>query len=176
MRSKLAASALQVAAGRVQSMALLYDRLYLSGEYDHLSSLEFVPGLVDQILSNFPDYQNIIVLKDIDRMELPQKTVTGLSLIINELLTNAMKHAFRGRESGLIRICLRNGTEGFCLEIQDDGPGFSRPAKAPGGAAPEGFGYTLVQALVDQLRGTMDLDTCPGTRVRISVPLPAKAA
>jgi len=171
MRNKSAASALQVAAGRVQSLAILYDRLYLSGEYNHLSSLEFVPGLVDQILVNFPEYSNIVVLKDIDSIDLPQKTVTGLSLIINELLTNAMKYAFKGRESGLIRICLRGGTDGFSLEIQDDGPGFTRASGIPLGNVTEGFGFTLVQALVDQLRGRMELDTCPGTRIRIAVPL-----
>jgi two-component sensor histidine kinase len=141
-----------------------------------MSSLEFIPGLVDQILSNFPDYRNIVVLKDIDSINLPQKTVTGLSLVINELLTNAMKHAFKGRESGLIRICLHNCPAGFCLEIQDDGPGFPKLAKATSGIGTEGFGFTLVQALVDQLRGKMELDTCPGTRVRIAVPLTDKVA
>jgi PAS domain S-box-containing protein len=176
MRSKLASSALQVAAGRVQSMALLYDRLYLSGEYDHLSSLEFVPGLVDQILANFPDCRKVVILKDIDRMDLPQKTVTGLSLIVNELLTNAMKYAFKGRESGLIRICLRKAGDGFCLEIQDDGPGFPKSVEVSSSTVPEGFGFTLVQALVDQLCGTMEVESRPGTRIRIAVPLAGKAA
>jgi PAS domain S-box-containing protein len=176
MRSKVAASALQIAAGRVQSMAQLYDRLYLSDDYAYLSSLDFVPGLVDQILANFPNYGNIVVLKDIDSIDLPQKTITGLSLIINELLTNAMKYAFKDRDSGLIRICLRNGTAGFCLEIQDDGPGFSRVAEASTGNETESFGFTLVKALVDQLRGKMEVETCPGTRIRIAVPLPYKAA
>ncbi|MGD9938706.1 MAG: sensor histidine kinase [Clostridia bacterium] len=176
MRGKRAASALQVAAGRVQSIALLYDRLYLSGEYDHLSSLEFVPGLVDQILANFPDSRKIVVLKDIERMDLPQKTVTALSLIINELLTNAMKYAFKGRETGLIRICLRKATDGFSLEIQDDGPGISKHAEVPSGMTTEGLGLTLAVALVDQLQGTMELDTCPGTRIKIAVPLADKAA
>ena len=173
MRSKVAASALQVAAGRVQSMAVLYDRLYLSGDYDHLSSLDFVSELVDQILCNFPGYEKIVVIKEIDEIQLPQRTVTGLSLIINELLTNAMKYAFKNREMGLIRVCLKNRDEGFHLEIQDDGPGVKANNHGEG---QEPFGLMLIRTLVEQLHGHLELDDSAGTIIRIEVPLTEKAA
>ena len=173
MRSKVAASALQVAAGRVQSMAVLYDRLYLSGDYDHISSLDFVPELVDQILCNFTGYKNIVVIKEIDEIQLPQRTVTGLSLIINELLTNAMKYAFKNREMGLIRVCLKKSDRRFHLEIQDDGPGLSTTHTGEG---EEGFGLMLIRTLVEQLKGNLELDGSAGTLVRIEVPLTEKAA
>lgn len=168
MRSKLAASALQVAAGRVQSMAVLYDRLYLSDDYGHLSSLDFVSELVDQILCNFPAYEKIVVIKEIDDIQLPQKTVTGLSLIINELLTNAMKYAFNNREKGLIRIRLQRSPGGFNLEIQDDGPGFMVDQT---GEWDEGFGLMLVHTLVDQLKGKLEIVSSAGTLARMEVPL-----
>lgn len=173
MRSKLAASALQVAAGRVQSMAILYDQLYLAGDYGCLSSLDFVPKLVDQILSNFPGYKNLVVMKEIDPINLPQRTVTGLSLIINELLTNAMKYAFKNREMGLIRVCLTRRADGFRLEIQDDGPGMKANVN---GEVEEGFGLMLIRTQVEQLKGHLDLDCSAGTRATVEVPLADKVA
>ena len=163
----------QVAAGRVQSMAVLYDRLYLSGDYDRLSSLDFVPELVDQILCNFPGYKNIVVIKEIDEIQLPQRTVTGLSLIINELLTNAMKYAFKNREMGLIRICLKNSDRGFHLEIQDDGPGLSTTHSGEG---EEGFGLMLIRTLVEQFKGNLEMDDSAGTLIRIELPRANMAA
>jgi PAS domain S-box-containing protein len=173
MRSKLASSALQVAAGRVQSIAMLYDRLYLSNDYDQLSSLDFVSDLIDQILCNFPGYKNLVVIKEIDDIKLPQKTITGLSLIMNELLTNAMKHAFKNREVGLIRVRLKQQAGSFQLEIQDDGPGLeaNRRCEDEGG-----FGLMLIRTLVEQLKGQLELDGSAGTRIRIEAPLIDKVA
>jgi PAS domain S-box-containing protein len=173
MRSKVAASALQVAAGRVQSMAVLYDRLYLSGDYGSLSTFAYVSELIDQILSNFPGYEQIVVIKEIEDIMLPQRIVTGLSLIINELLTNAMKHAFRNRELGLIRVRLASCDGGLQLEIQDDGPGFEADHNGEEG---EGFGLMLIRSLVEQLQGQLELDASAGTCSRIEVPLTAAKA
>jgi PAS domain S-box-containing protein len=173
MRSKVAASALQVAAGRVQSMAVLYDRLYLSGDYGYLSSLDFVSELVDQILCNFPGYKNLSVIKEIEDIRLPQRTVTGLSLIINELLTNAMKYAFNNREMGLVRVCLYKCSGGFQLEIQDDGPGLAATHRGEGES---GMGLMLIRTLIEQLKGRLELDGSAGTRIRMDFPLPDKVA
>jgi two-component system, sensor histidine kinase PdtaS len=115
-----------------------------------------------------PDLRVSIVVEG-ESVVLPSRPATSLALVINELLQNALEHAFAGRCEGAVRIFLGPGPEGFLVEVCDDGVGFDE-------AAPESLGLEIVRTLVqDDLRGTLDFHTsAAGTRVVLKIPPPAE--
>jgi len=162
------AAALEEAAGRVESMQVLYQRIFQEADFESLSAREFLPSLVQHILGNLPLRDSIQVDMAFDEITLGTRQLQPLALIVNELVTNAMKHAFMARGGG--RLELRLGSkDGACLLlVADDGPGFA--PGADNGRLP-GFGISLVKTLVQQLGGTLRLGQGPGARVEISFPV-----
>jgi two-component sensor histidine kinase len=96
---------------------------------------------------------------------LPSRPATSLALVINELLQNALEHAFVGRASGLVRIRLGRGPKEYVIEVADDGAGL--PA-----ARPASLGLEIVETLVrEDLRGHLEFNsTAAGTQVVVRVP------
>jgi len=157
----LVVSTLDDAARRVQSMMVLYDKLYQSVDYTNISIAEYFPSLVDEIVSNFPNSESVKIVKEIDDVVLNAKKLQCLGIIINELLTNIMKYAFIGREKGMITVsAVRNGT-GIKMEIKDDGIGMPESVTFEN---PSGFGIQLVVMLVEQIDGKIKLERGEGTK------------
>jgi GAF domain-containing protein len=96
---------------------------------------------------------------------LPSRPATSLALVINELLQNALEHAFPGRAEGSVRILLSRSAEGIIVEVADDGVGLA-------GEAPKSLGLEIVRTLVcDDLCGTLDFQSSgEGTRVILRLP------
>ncbi|HOX13227.1 MAG TPA: GAF domain-containing protein [Spirochaetia bacterium] len=148
------------AAARVESMRVVYDKLLVSGDYREVSVREYLEGLLAAILDLFPDTGRIRIEPDIQEFELGTRTVFPLGTIVNELITNSMKHAFPGRDRGSLGIRVaREGNE-IVLEVKDDGRGL------PEGFDPEsstGFGLQLVRMLAEQLNGSFSIRGGEGT-------------
>lgn len=149
------------AARRVQSMMVLYDKLYQSVDYTNISISEYFPSLVDEIVSNFPNSDSVKIVKKIDDIALNAKKLQSLGIIINELLTNIMKYAFTGRNNGVITVsAVRNG-ERINMEIMDDGIGIPDSITFEN---PSGFGIQLVVMLVEQISGNIRIERGRGTK------------
>jgi len=86
------------AVSRVQSMMVLYDKLYRSRDSHSLSTKEFFPALIDEIAGIFPGKEGIRIDAEIEDILLYAELLTPLGIIINEFITNAMKYAFAGPE------------------------------------------------------------------------------
>ena len=87
-----------------------------------------------------------------------------LALWVNETVGNALGHAFPGGRIGRVQVALRQDAAGFELCVEDDGAGRSSPTP--------GFGLTVVQLMVQQIRGQLDIaDLNPGLRVSVTVPV-----
>ncbi len=145
-----ARQALEEAAQRVQSMMLLYSKIYQSSDFTELPVQEYLTLLIDEILVNFSGSHAIAIEKQIEEFTLDTKQVQALGIIINELLTNSMKHAFVGRSSGKIEIFAGMQDSTVVLKIQDTGVGVPRGFQLE---TRTGFGLMVVQDLVKQLRG-----------------------
>ena len=118
--------------------------------------------------------QGIEIIVTGDRLVLPSREATSLSLVTNELVQNAVEHAFAGRESGRVLVQLQVGPGESAVIVEDDGVGNLR-AQAPA----RGLGLIIVEALVrDDLKGRFELLASPsGTRATIRFPnLPASGA
>ncbi|MBA4419417.1 MAG: hypothetical protein C0392_16165, partial [Syntrophus sp. (in: bacteria)] len=87
-------SSLEDARNRIQTMMVLYDKLYRSADFREISTKEYLTSLVDEIVMHFPNWGSIDIETEIDDFALDAKTLSPMGIILNELLTNAMKHAF----------------------------------------------------------------------------------
>jgi len=163
-KDPLAIEALEDAKTRVRSMAILYDKLYRSADFSELSVKDYVPTLVDEIISNFPNSNMVKVEKRIDDFMMDAKRLQPLGIIINELLTNIMKYAFKGRESGLITVSATNTDGHVAISVQDNGTGLPESVSIENST---GFGLQLIHALTRQLEGSLQIERENGTRFAI---------
>lgn len=151
---------------RVHSMGIIHQKLYQS---EHLTSIEmrdYFINLGENILNSFSSDGKIKIQCDMPELVLDVDTAVSVGLIANELLTNAFKYAFEGKDSGKIEITMKsNGPNDDNLElnITDDGIGknINSPAKGTG------FGTMLIELLTKQLNGTISYKNENGTRVSL---------
>jgi GAF domain-containing protein len=111
-----------------------------------------------------PDVEVEVVVQG-DEVALPSQAATSLALVVNELIQNALQHAFPGRQGGWVAVSLRRSPGELVLEVQDNGVGLS-------GGSPRHLGLEIVETLVcEDLHGTWSLSGEDGTTARITLPL-----
>jgi PAS domain S-box-containing protein len=159
-----AVAVLQDAIGRVNSMRLLYDKLLLSEDYKDISVKNYLNELIATIIAIFPDHAKIKFEKRIADFQLDPKRLFPLGSIINELLTNIMKHAFINGDAGSIKISLTNVGGHVKLTIQDNGIGLPEGFDID---KTKGFGLMLVKMLSQQLDGNFSIKKHAGTRCKV---------
>ncbi|AEJ18928.1 PAS domain S-box protein [Gracilinema caldarium] len=165
--------ALSSAAGRVQSMMLLYEQLYTGDLVGFAKANEYIPALVQDILDNTREVKRITPNFSIANVEMNFKTLQYLGILINELVTNAIKYAFRERNDGSITIDLHRDGDFYVLVVADNGCGLPLASVKTGKSsqkeqAPhDGFGMTLVRLLVEQLQGNVHITSHQGTTVTL---------
>ena len=162
LEDTLAVTALQDAGNRIHSMMLLYDRLYRAGGLGGISTSDYLPALVDEIVANFPNSGIVRIEKRVESFVIDEKKLMVVGIIVNELLTNIMKYAFKGRAEGLIVVSAALVGSRVTIAIQDDGVGF--PEAIDFGHS-SGFGLMLVEMLTQQLKGRVCLERGKGSCV-----------
>ncbi len=160
IQDQTAIAILKDAQSRVESMSLLYNKLYCSDNYNTLSVKDYLHPLIDEILSNFPCGSAVKVEKKIEDIVLNVKILQPLGIIINELLTNTMKYAFPGG-GGIITVSafLEKGIVTFI--ISDNGAGMPESITFENST---GFGMKLIRMLTEQIGGSIKIERGDGTR------------
>ena len=156
-----AVSALQDASARVESMMVLYNKLYRTEKYTEVSVKEYLSKLIDEIFGLFSDKQNIKIEKKIDEFPVGSKQMFPLGIILNELLTNTMKYAFIGKDSGLIQVEITKKENHVKFIFKDNGIGMS---DFQSDKAQKGFGITLIELMTDQINGSCKIEPNNGTK------------
>jgi PAS domain S-box-containing protein len=156
-----AAAALEDAKGRLKSMGVLYDRLYRTENLREISIKDYLPPLIEEIIGLFPKQSSITIETRIDDFVLGVNLLSLLGMIVNELLTNAMKYAFIGRDEGLITVAATIQDQRATLAIEDNGNGIPEIIDIENSS---GFGLQLVGRLTKQIGGTIKLERGKGTR------------
>ena len=149
-------------------MSVLYDKLFLSEDYRHLSCFTYLSPLVDEIVSTFSGITTVYVDKDIDDFKLGSNALMPLGIIVNELITNAMKYAFKDRKECVLAIRGKMNNGWASIVVADNGIGFS---DADSTKQSNGFGLSLVRDLVKQLEGNIEMVHDNGTRFTIGFPV-----
>ncbi|MGR9088788.1 MAG: PAS domain S-box protein, partial [Gammaproteobacteria bacterium] len=156
---------LKQSADRIKAMALLHEKLYQSKDLARIDFNVYIRSLVDHLRYGYDDHSGRIKINlSIDPVELDVDTAIPCGLIINELLSNALKHAFPEDRQGEIGIDFRQESGEFVLSISDNGIGIPNGPDMQKSAS---LGLQLVATLANQLMGSLALDRSGGTRFNI---------
>jgi PAS domain S-box-containing protein len=159
-----AIDALEDAKSRLLSLMIMYDKLYRSSDTTSISVADYLSSLVDGVLANYPFNFEYRLEKDFDDFELDVKRGQAMGIIINELLTNIMKYAFRGRTDAAIHVSAKRSGNRITLIVADNGCGLPESLDFNRST---GFGLQLIAGLTTQLAGTARIERVAGTRVII---------
>jgi two-component sensor histidine kinase/sensor domain CHASE-containing protein len=154
---------------RVKSMALIHEKLYQSGAERGVSFAAYVRDLAAHLRHSYAgNSESVTVDIDVEAITLDMDVSVPFGLIINELLSNALKYAFPEGRRGKISVRLRRAEDGTLnLSISDDGVGFPTSVNW---RKPSTLGLRIVHILVEQLKGTLALEPGPGTVFSIEIP------
>lgn len=164
---KSAEDVLRDAQARLRTMSELYQALNRKGAASELGIGDYLTVLVDEILLLFPRTPPVERALSFDPVSLESDTLSTIGLLVNEVLTNSLKHAFAGVPKPELRVSARAAGDRLELVCADNGPGFDPRASADS----SGFGLQVIAMLVRQLGGTMSVDSGKGTAWSFSFPL-----
>lgn len=155
---------------RVQSMALVHEHLYESNSLARINTREYIDDLVATVVSSMDISRGRVrVLREVAEIPIDIDHAIPLGLVVNEVLSNALKYAYPHGSAGEVRLSLSRTPAGALLEVADDGVGM---ASDRDGGRRQSLGLQLVEALAGQLRGTVSfVNTDPGLAVRLTFPL-----
>jgi len=159
-------SAFRESEKRIKSMALIHERLYRSTDLAHINFQDYIQQLARDLFQSYEVFSDTITLavRSVNvQIDIGQAVPCGL--IINELLSNALKHGFLKNKNGKIDVTLQYH-QGVMLELKvcDDGQGLPEDFNVENAKT---LGLTLVNALVNQLDGEMIVDRSRGTCFQI---------
>lgn len=155
---------------RIEALSTVHRRLYQSKDVGKFDVADFIRDLVTDLLSA-SGRPGIRPVFELEPMVIPAEQATPVALVVNELVTNALKHAYGdasdGEVAGTLGVRLARGVTHFDIEVWDDGSGM--PANGNGGS----FGMKLLRSLAKQLGAVVTWsEGSPGTRVTVRLPLP----
>jgi PAS domain S-box-containing protein len=158
----------EASQSRLQSMALIYEKLYKSRNMADIDFKGYIESLGARLLAAAAAPENQIRLEtEIKTSPLGINVAVPCGLISNELISNSLKHAFPGQKEGIIGVSFASHDHEFELVVRDDGVGLPDnldPENAPT------LGLRLVNTLVQQLQGHMKVNNALGTEFRIRFP------
>lgn len=154
--SDLTRSVLYDASCRIQSMMVLYDKLYRSENVGALSFKEYLPPLVEGITGVFlrKNFVKTSILIEED-FSLDAKKIFYLGIIINELITNSMKYAFGDSADAAIGIAVQKNGEHISISYEDNGKGLPESFSLDSSG---GFGIQLIKLMVKQIKGSITIE------------------
>jgi two-component sensor histidine kinase len=153
---------------RVRSMALIHERLYKSGDLSRINFGEYVRNLTAYLVRSYGVRGNPVGLEiDVSDILLSIDVAIPCGLIINELVSNALKYAFQDGRRGTIKVSIRKEGKEYTLCVADDGVGMPADVDYRNHSS---LGLQLVNTLVAQLDGDIALDAVKGTAFTIRFP------
>ena len=158
---------LQDVTHRVRSMALVHEKLYQSADMARVEFAEYAQSLLDYLWrTHGTTASGVRLALDLEPVPLSVNAAVPCGLILNELVSNALKHAFRDRAGGEVAVSLRGGPQGrVCLRVRDNGTGL--PAGFDWRQA-DSLGLHLVQMLAGQLHATVEVSSKEGTEFAVT--------
>ncbi len=154
-------------------MALIHQNLYTEKNLTEIETKRYFEELLDQLFDSYNiDSDSISLQKDIDSVLLDVDMMIPLGLITNELISNALKHAFINRKTGTVFFKLKKMEEKLLITISDNGSGMS----AKQFLESDSFGNKLIHAFVQKLKGSMDIESNNGTQITLNLNIKTPAA
>jgi len=153
--------------GRVATMALIHEQLYRSQDLNEIDMDAYLRQLLPRLVSTYMGGRDISLRLELAPLALTLDQSIPFGLIVNELVTNALKHGFRGRSRGTVNVSVSSAGGRATVAVKDDGVGL-----------PEGFvietaatlGLQIVSMLANQLHGRLGVETGAGATFTLTFP------
>lgn len=165
---KAIAARLRESQDRIKSIALLHEKLYETKDLKRINFIEYVSVLVQTLQETYKDKKKHIILSMRMEMEdafFTMDTALPCGLILNELVTNCYKYAFRKKKEGRILISMKKNKEVYTMVVSDNGSGIPKNIDHHTTAS---LGLQLVSALTEQLKGKIKIERKNGTAFTIT--------
>lgn len=145
---------------RIKSMVIVHEKLYQSISDEHLNMQVYLEELAQSIRQTVaPNSSNIDIRVSADGTGLEKEKVIPLGLLVNELLVNAFKHAFKNKEGGAISIELSQNKQIITLKVEDNGVGLPENLDT---AKSDSLGMLLIKTFAQQLGAEKTVKNTPG--------------
>jgi two-component sensor histidine kinase len=149
----------------------VHEFLYRADNLAQVRMDDYLAQLLDSLHTSLSSPERSVQLStDLQPLVLEAREATSFGLLVNELVSNAYKHAFRGPGPGRLHVSLSSGPTGFQLRVTDNGVGL--PAEGGGEAASRSLGLQLVRRLAKQLKATVTASPSEPTGTRMEVTRP----
>jgi PAS domain S-box-containing protein len=148
---------------RVRSMAMIHEKLYQSENLSKINFKDYIENLAQQLLMSYDLRGHVNLNFDCDDVCMSIETAVPCGLLVNELITNSMKHAFPDGRSGSINISLKEYDD-YELIISDDGIGLSDDINLD---EPKSLGLQIINNLINQIDGIIEINNNHGTQFKI---------
>jgi two-component sensor histidine kinase len=157
---------------RLISMGMIHDLLSRSDTLERLNAGDYISSLARMIHENHRDLRPGVALQlDLEDIEMNEKLLTTCGMIISELLTNALKHAFEDGDRGVVWVGMKRGAKGRGLIfIRDDGKGIPEDMELEASAS-TGLGMQIIASHIEQINGELKVIRDKGTEFRMTFPL-----
>jgi PAS domain S-box-containing protein len=151
---------------RARSMALIHERLYQSTDLKRIDFGDYIQSLSKDLFNTYISNSSLIALKiNVENIFLDINTAIPLGLIVNELITNSLKHAFPNGRKGEINVEFHKKDEKYEFTVKDNGIGFPKDIDFK---KTDSLGLQIVTNLTDQIDGKIELNINNGTEFKIN--------
>lgn len=148
-------NAFEDTAQRVHSMMVLYDHLYRDNNFTELSVQIYFTSLIQEIMATLAVIGDLEITYDIEDRKLPVKILTNLGIIVNETITNIVKHSMNDNEKNNVHLQYLKKDDKHLIKIIDNSTGLSEDFSFEKAKT---FGLQLIQILVQQIGGTINYE------------------
>ena len=166
LKDAQAKTALQEGQDRVQSMALIHKDLYQHDNLKGVNTKDYFVQLIDNLLRSYKiDESKVQLVIDIQEINLDVDSMIPMGLMVNELISNALKHAFHNTDNGIISISLKEESNMLKMIISDNGVGVLDIDRMKS----QSFGYSLVQSFARKLDAELSFDSQNGLKIQLEI-------
>jgi two-component system, sensor histidine kinase PdtaS len=152
---------------RVQSMAFIHQNLYQGNAVNSVNMNEYIKMLSNHLFQTYNIRTDKIKLHtQIEDLNLHTDTAIPLGMILNELISNALKYAFKERESGEVWVTMKKTDNELLLQVKDNGVGLNKDFNPDNTSS---FGYEIIKAFLQKMKARMNIEGSNGTDVQIII-------
>ena len=160
---------LRESQNRIKSMAYIHESLYKSSQLGQIDFEAYVQELAKNLIHSYAHKESkVSLLTETESVQLDLDVAIPCGLIVNEIVSNSLKHGFTDQQNGIIAIFLQNSNNKVKLKLTDDGIGIPDDVLWNESNT---LGIQLIQTLVEQIKGDIKVDGSNGTSIEIDFPL-----